>query len=193
MGTLKPITPSQPDDIETSIAKLNVVGSAVKYVEGRGMTFPSLDNNFSFRGELPPNYTTLDDGHLGQILGYMSEYCGFVESELSVATVNRNTAEHILDQLRAGLRLYLTSSRGKLTVQDKNDIVESDPRVVDAKASFLYWSSVYALTKTILDRCQRNWDTISRHITQRGQQVDRMVRGNSMSLQPSAGLPHFRR
>ena len=187
MATLGPITPLPPEEITSSLEKFTVVDNATNDILSRGLTFPSLTGNF--RGEMPPNITHLDDGALGNLLSCMAEYCGYAETVLADASVRKEVAKEKLDQIRARLRLDLGSGRGLWkNAQDKNDVVECDPRTVTAKAEFLSWTTFHSLTKVLVDRIQRNWDTISRRITQRGQEVDRMVRGNTMAGVPSQRL-----
>ena len=191
MATLGRITPLPPEDLTVSIQKLNVVENATNAILNSGLIFPSMGTDF--RGEMPSNLAHLDDSELGNLLSSMSEYCGYAETVLAKSSVSKEVAEEKLNQTRNNLLLDLMNDpRGKMTVQEKNAVVECDPRTVEAKAELLYWKTFYTLTKVLVDRVQRNWDTISRRITQRGQEVDRMVRGNSMSGRPSQPI-QFRR
>ena len=191
MATLGRIIPLPPEDLTVSIQKLNVVENATNAILNSGLIFPSMSTDF--RGEMPSNLAHLDDSELGNLLSSMSEYCGYAETVLAKSSVSKEVAEEKLNQTRNNLLLDLMNDpRGKMTVQEKNAVVECDPRTVEAKAELLYWKTFYTLTKVLVDRVQRNWDTISRRITQRGQEVDRMVRGNSMSARPSQPI-QFRR
>lgn len=165
--------------IDESIAKLDVFGPALDAVTSRGIVLPSARSGFG--GEMPPDITLLDDNQLGNLLNQLSEYAGYVESELAKSEIANNVAREQLEQLRALLRMSLKHYEGKLTVQDKSDTVESDARVIDLKQKYIYTDAVYKLTKTVLNRIQRNWDTVSRRITQRGQEVDRISRVNVTS------------
>jgi hypothetical protein len=64
--------------------------------------------------------------------------------------------------------------------------VLSDPRFIESQRNHLYCEAVYDYTRQLVDAGQRDWDTVSRRITQRGQDVDRMVRGNNVSNTPVA-------
>ena len=164
---------------EESISKLDVFGSALDAVMSRGIVLPSIRGGYG--GDMPPDITLLDDNQLGNLLNQLSEYAGYVESELAKAEIANNIAREQLEQLRALLRIGLKHYEGKLTVQDKSDTVESDARIIELKKNYIYTDSVHKLTKTVLNRVQRNWDTVSRRITQRGQEVDRITRGNVTS------------
>lgn len=191
MATLPAMQPMPPESLEVSLSKFSSVEAVTSAIMGRGLTFPSLSSDF--RGEMPQNITHLDDGAIGDLLSKMSEYCGYAETVLADAAVRREAAEEKLNQTRARLLVDLMEApRGKMNAEEKSAVVECDPRTVEAKGEFLYWKAFHTLTKVLVDRVQRNWDTISRRITQRGQEVDRMVRGNTMSGRPSQPV-HFRR
>jgi hypothetical protein len=72
-------------------------------------------------------------------------------------------------------------------------MVITDPRFNEAKSRVLYTEAVYKLTKTIRDKAQRNWETISRRITQRGQEIDRMKRESNVAGVPIMAGRAFRR
>lgn len=191
MATLPPLPAISSEALDASIRSLNVVNNVVQALMQRGLTPPGRPEGFN--GELPPNISHLDDGALGELLGKMSEYGGFVEAVLAEAAVNKEQAEEIFNQTRAGLMVDLMGApRGKMNAEEKSSYVDCDPRTVQARSNFLYWKTYHTLTKVVVDRVQRNWDTVSRRITQRGQEVDRMVRGNSMNGRPTHNLT-FRR
>jgi hypothetical protein len=62
--------------------------------------------------------------------------------------------------------------------------MQTDPRVVDAQSKALYYEAIYRLTKAAMKNAQRNWDTISRRITQRGQAIERMKREQNVGSIP---------
>jgi hypothetical protein len=99
----------------------------------------------------------------------------------------RDQSEKQLDFVKSRLRIGLKfdSEGKKMAVKDKDDMVEVDPRVVDANAKFLYDNTVYSLTKVLRDKSQRDWETVSRRITQRGQAIDRARRDGNVGGAPS--------
>lgn len=196
MGTLGRLELTPPEDLEAGVQKLNVYGNAVNAVLGAlNGPLPVAPHN-GFRGEMPAEITSLDDERLGNLLNDVSQWCGFLEVETAKATAARAEAEATADFVRSRVRLAMKidpETNKKLTVQDKNDMVEVDPRVVRATASLLYTETVYSLTKVLRDKAQRDWDTISRRITQRGQGIERMKRENNVGGVPSQASRSFRR
>jgi hypothetical protein len=144
---------------------------------------------------MPPDITALDDGMLGQLLNDTSQWCSYLDFQLAQADASRKDAEATLDFVKARIRIAIkTNEEGKkFTVSDKNDIMTTDPRVIQAFSRSLYCDAVYQLTKAIRDKAQRNWETISRRITQRGQEVERMRRESNVAGVPAAAGRTFRR
>lgn len=166
--------------IDEITQKMNVVQSALNTMASAGLMLPSNPNNDS-AGDLPRDLTLLDDEALGDLLGKISAYTGFVDAQLALYSVQKQSAEATLDSVSATVRLEIrhnqaAMSKGKLHTKDKDDLVLTDQRFIDAKSNALYWESLYVLTRTVLNKAQRNWDTVSRRITQRGQEVERSKR-----------------
>lgn len=185
---------TSPTDIDSDSRKLDVYYDAMNSVASKGLGFPTLPTHY--KGEMPQDITQLDDSALGSLLGRLSEYCGYVEAELAKAEVMRISALAVYDNIRAKVRqLYKNyNSDTKLNAKDKDDLVEADPRVVEAKSKQLYTEAVHVLTKVILNKSQRDWDTVSRRITQRGQDMVRNQRGlNINSTAPNFGPQRFGR
>jgi hypothetical protein len=149
---------------------------------------------------MPQDLTELGDDELGDLLNNLSQYCGYAEYQLALASVARDEAEARLDYISARVRIGIKANHaelraegeGKLTEKDKNDLVETEPRVVAARSESLYADASYHLIKVIRDKTQRDWETVSRRITQRGQEVERMRREANVSHVPTAART-FRR
>lgn len=196
MPTLGRVGFEQPEDFETGVKKLDPTQDAFLTLAQKGILLAGPPNN-NYKGEMPQSLTSLDDERLGDLLNDLARWCGFIEEELAKAINERNAAQHQLEFIEATVRTAIRSDEHarKLTVQDKNDLVACDRRVVDAKSRLLYTETVYALTRTVLNTAQRNWDTASRRITQRGQDIERMKRETSVAGVPSvlATTSRFRR
>lgn len=184
-----------PEDMTVGVQKMNVFQDALNSVLAKGIVEPRPSGDY--RGQMPEQITLLDDEKLGDLLNNISQWCGFLEIEVSKASAMRDQSEAQLDFVRSRLRIGLRfdSDGKKLAVKDKDDMVEVDPRVVDANAKFLYDNTVYSLTKVLRDKSQRDWETVSRRITQRGQSIDRSRReGNVSGMASPAQLSRtFRR
>jgi hypothetical protein len=181
-----------PADPEAGTAQLDVYKDALAHVQSRGIMAPALPGN-NYRGEMPQVLTSMDDEELGDLLNNLSQYCGYVETELSGSQTKLDTAKAQYDFLYARVRVGVkASAEGKMTDRDRTDLVITDPRIVESQSKMLYAEAVYRLTRNVRDQVQRNWDTVSRRITQRGQEVERMRRENNVAGVPSGGRT-FRR
>lgn len=182
-----------PEDLAVGSRRLNVYEDALRAITERGLSLAGPPRGY--KGEMPQELTSLDDEHLGDLLNNLSAWCAFVECELAKAAASKESAQANLDFIQARVRMALRSdSEGrKLTVQDKNDSVTTDPRVVEAQSQALFRDHVYTLTKTLRDKSQRDWETVSRRITQRGQEVERMKRESNVAGVPSRAVQYHRR
>jgi hypothetical protein len=176
-GGLGRIDLSQPISMEQGISALtNTETSAMMALQQMGIHPPEKPND---SGGMPEDIVSLDDNQLGYLLNQIGQYCGFVEFKLSEAKIAKNAAEERLNFVKSRIRLTLRSNPDigtKLTVADKDDLVRTNAQVVDAQRDFNYKDAVYELTLRVRDSAQRNWETISRRITQKGQEIERMRR-----------------
>lgn len=195
-GSIGAIEIRPPEELDTGAKRLDVFQDALAQVQGRGILAPTLPGS-GYRGEMPQDLTSLDDDDLGDLLNNLSQYTGFVESELAQAHAKLDSAKAQFDFTYARVRIGVkTMIEGRLTDRDKTDLVVTDPRVVEAQARVLYAESIYRLTRTIREQAQRNWETVSRRITQRGQEVERMKRDHNVAgiqMQPQTGNRFYRR
>ena len=180
-GSLGSIELRPPEELAFGAKRLDVYQDALTQVQSRGIIAPTLPSS-GYKGEMPQDLTGLDDDDLGDLLNNLSQYTGYVESELAQAQAKLDSAkaqfEFTYARVRIGVKL---SVEGRLTDRDKTDLVITDPRVVEAQAKVLFTESIYRLTRTIRDQAQRNWETVSRRITQRGQEVERMKREHNVA------------
>lgn len=193
-GTLGKLVLQPPVDINEGTRRFNVLQDAQATVARMGYPTPGLPTS-GYKGEMPSDITSQDDDDLGGLLQELGEYIGSLESALAQAEVDRNAAEAHVIYIKARVRLGFKAASdiyGKLTDKDKNDLVETEPRVIDAISRALYCEAVYKITKALLSKSDRDWNSVSRRITQRGQDVQRMVRGSNVAGVP-VGAPTFRR
>ena len=194
-GALGNIDIQPPEDLETGARRLDVYQDAMMQVQSRGILPPGLPGS-GYRGEMPRDLTSLDDDELGELLNNLSQFTGYVESELAQAQSKLDAAKSRLDFIYASIRLGVkANAEGRLTERDKTDLVITNPRVVLAQQDILYTETIYRLTRTVKEQAQRNWETVSRRITQRGQEIERMKRDHNVAGIP--GIPqggrHFNR
>jgi hypothetical protein len=193
-GTLGQLERLEPEPLDSGTAAFQVQADATKYVMELGLPMPQLSAD-GYRGEMPVELTSLDDEKLGDLLARLSTFIGYADTKVTEANIACKAAEARLDFVKARVRIGLkamAANLGRLTTKDKDDIIETDPRVIDARSDALYTESIYLLSRSILKKSERDWDTVSRRITQRGQEVERMKREGNIAGVPQAART-FRR
>jgi hypothetical protein len=175
-----------PEDLETGLQRLKSFEDALRSVQALGVSEPGLPLS-GFRGEMPREITALDDEQLGDLLNNLSQWCGYIEFEYAKARAAKDEAEAQLEFAKARTRIAIKfdDDGKKLAAKDKDDRVTIDPKVVECTQRMLYTHTVYALTQVLREKSQRDWETVSRRITQRGQAIDRMKRENGVAGVPS--------
>lgn len=185
-------------DLET-VASVNTAASlhqqqqVLNYVHG-SLGIPQLQRPQAANPSLPSDITSLDDNQLGYQLSLCAQWVGYIDYQLAHANGERQQAEAYLNYVQARIRLAIKARGGekKLTTKDKDDIMETNEEVIRAREKYMFWESTYQLTKSIRDNTQLAWETISRRITQRGQEVDRMRRENNVANVPVPGRTFMR-
>jgi hypothetical protein len=179
------LTLTSPMDVEQIKQSLSVSDLAYQAVANRGFHFPTLPQQ-GYQGVLPTNLVNLDDNSLGELLQQISTWCGYADMELAKARAARNEAEEKMKGIMSRLRLAvkMASEGRKPSNPEMDDVVNSDPRVIDAKRNYLYTEAVFDYTKQLVDAAQRDWETVSRRITQRGQEVERNRRTEGVGNVP---------
>lgn len=193
-GSLERVSLIQPEDLEQGSQQLgSVTHAAVAYVHQRGIPLPGTPSN-GFQGQMPSPLTSLSDEQLGDLLNDLGEWCAYLDGQLAIADSERKAAEADYEFRKARIRMAIkaTEDGKKITVSDKNDIMTTDPRVLQAWQRSLYTESSYYLIRAIANKAQRNWETVSRRITQRGQEIERHKRESSIAGIQNSGRA-FRR
>lgn len=185
-GTLE-IDLNETTTMEVADRRLHCTPGVLNYVHNQ-MGIPAPGRPGQTVVPLPEDLTSLTDEQLGNYLNIYGQWIGYIDYQLSYSATERQDAESYLTYIQARVRLEIKSRQGtdKRTVQDKNDIMETNPKVLEAKERYMFWESTYQLTKALRDGVQSAWDTVSRRITQRGQEVDRMRREINVAGIPAA-------
>jgi hypothetical protein len=191
LGRLDLLPPEDIENIEESFDTVN--HDAMKEVYKRGIL-----TGAGPRGQevvMPNSLSSLDDEQLGDLLNQVSAWCGFLEVELGKAESNYRSAQRKLNSMKARIRITLKIDEEgkKLTGPDKDDRVGCDPRVSGADREELFHYTIYRITKAARDQAQMNWETVSRRITIRGQEVQRMKRESNVAGVPTHGRTFNRR
>ncbi len=180
--------------LDKASIQLHCTPGVLNYVHGQlGMPVPNRPGQALV--ESPRDLTALSDAELGNYLNFYGQWVSYIDYQLACANVERQSAESYLTYIQARVRIEIKSNPvvGKKTNQDKTDIMETNPKVLDAREKYMFWESTYQLTRSLRDSVQLLWDTISRRITQRGQEVDRMRRETNVAGVPAAARTSFMR
>jgi hypothetical protein len=193
-GVLGNIRLGQPEDIEAINQKLDVYGEAMKSLHDAGLVTPTLPTS-GYRGEMPHDTSSLDDEKLGDLLNNLSSWCDYVDSEHAKAVSQHRQAEEMLTSARASVRVKLKADEEgkKLAQKDKDDRVELDRDVVAARQMELYCFVRLTCLRSMREGSQKKWETVSRQITLRGQEVERMRRTESVAGVPMRATRSFTR
>lgn len=111
----------------------------------------------------------MDNVSLGKLLAELTSVCDYTAYAAAIADVNLTVETAVFEYVRSKVRI---SKTGK--VHESRDKTIVDPRVVSAQASLLEKQAIAALTKVLLENYQRDWQTVSREITRRGQESERI-------------------
>lgn len=177
----------QPAPLSSLTTTINTMENTYNYVHGT-LGIPIPPKPAGQIADLPRDVTSLNDDQLGNLMAAYSQWITYIDYQLAIADGQREAAETYLTYIQARVRIEIKSRQGseKRTVQDKNDIMETNDKVVAAKEKYVFWESTYRLTKSLRDSAQLAWDTVSRRITQRGQEVDRTRRESNVAGVPAA-------
>jgi hypothetical protein len=191
-GVLGNIRLAPPEDLDVIRKRLTVHDDAMQSIVKMGLV-PAGPPISGYKGEMPRELSSLDDEQLGDLLNDLSAWCDFIDAAHSDAVTVHREAEEILSSTRASVRIKLKADEDgkKLTVQDKNDYVELDPDVVTARSSELYAFTRLTVLRQMREAGQKKWETVSRRITQRGQEVERNKRGENVAGVPMAATRGF--
>lgn len=181
IGSLNLIAPAA---LEAGVGQLTVASVALNDVAGRGFIFPGIPNQ-AYHGVLPTNVVHLGDEQLGDVLNQIASWLTYAQTQLAIARAARNESEAKMEFIKSRIRLAIKASAEKKTSNpEMDDVVRTDSRFLDAQRNFIYCEAVYDYTKQLVDAAQRDWETVSRRITQRGQEVERMIRGGTVGNIP---------
>lgn len=165
--------------LEEGAQKYNVVKDQVQDAIIKMGIPPAGPPADGFRGEMPDDITQLSDVELGKLLGKLDAWCEYTSVQLALVRSDRDAAEKELDLIAAKLRtrLKFDSETGKkLTNTEREDLIKSDARYVEAQSKVLYYEGLYRYTEAIAEAAERSFKTVSRRITQRGQDLHRANR-----------------
>lgn len=191
MATLGPLKLSSID-AEEGLKQLDVIADAMRAISEVGVKLPGKPQN-GFDGMVPTALTTLDDDELGDLLQQLHVWCGFIETEFAKAESELEVSKAQLEFIESKVRITIRAMQeGRMTVQDKVDATRTDERVSQAHSKYLFHFTKFNVLKSLRNMSQRAWETVSRRITQRGQDIERMRRGETVGNQTPLRNPFKR-
>ncbi len=137
----------------------------------------------SYQGTIPTNLPELSDDQLGYYMGLLTEWNAYVQYQLAESDVHREKAKAILEHVEAKLRIAFGRDEEdkKRSNPERDDYMRADRRYLQANSDLIYWETLYAHIKAIANSAEQAFSAVSRRITQRGQEIDRGNRGNTVS------------
>lgn len=163
--------------------------AAQNNIAERGLIMPhqpmvyTTAGNQPFRGELPADLTALNDQQLGTLMGLLSEWNNYAQAQLAEASSNLSAVKAELEFIEAKLRIAYQkdpAEHKKRSNPERDDYVGTDPRYLHAKSDVLYWEKIYVFVRAIANAAEQSFSAVSRRITQRGQEIDRMNRNQGV-------------
>lgn len=136
-----------------------------------------------YRGELPGDITSMTDDQLGYVMGRLSEWNAYVQFKLAEADAHLTAAKAEVAMVEASLRILyrVDEEQKKRSNPERDDYVNRDRRFVSVKAVELYWDHMWRYTKAVAMGAENSFATVSRRITQRGQEIERERRNMGVS------------
>jgi hypothetical protein len=192
-GALERVNLVQPADLEEGSRQLHVSQAAIQHVASRGIPLPNPPAT-GYRGEMPPTLTSLDDVQLGDLLNNVAQWLAYLDGQLAIAEADRMSAKSDLEFRKSRIRMAIKAHGEKrMTLTDKNDLTITDPRIIEAESRHLYTEAIYSMMRAARNKAQQDWETVSRRITQRGQEVERMKREANVAGAPAMARTFTRR
>ncbi len=184
-GALETLMLDEVAPMETTKEQFHQQQTVYNYVHG-ALQIPQVGKPIGNLPVLPQDLTSLDDNQLGYQLSMFAQWVGYIDWHLANVDGERQQADAYLTFIQARVRIAIKAKGGekKMTTKDKDDVTETNPEVVSAMQKQMFWESTYRLTKAVRDSVQLGWETISRRITQRGQEIERMRRETNIQNVP---------
>lgn len=132
-----------------------------------------------YQGQIPPDLTILSDDHLGMYMTLLSNWIEYVGGKVALTDNARTQAKEQMKFVAARIRLtFKNDEEGKRRSNpERDDMVTTDPRFVEANSRYLYFENLHAYTKTALEAAEQKYKAVSRRVTQRENEISRGTRG----------------
>lgn len=167
---------------------VDVIQEVYAYVAHLGVTVPGI-----YEGKepkMPDDITMVPDKELGKLLDEQTQWGCYLTSQLAVADGTLNVLTNELEFIEANVRLaYKEDENGrKRTIQERDDCTQVDARRIAYNRQVVKFDFVCKIIKASVEAAHNNVFSISRQITQRGQDFDRQTRAFSVANIPKGAM-----
>lgn len=167
----------------------DVITEAFTIVENLGI---AISNRKGEGPGMPDDITSIDDQELGEFLNKQTQWAGFLSQKLAEYESYLNVLQNEFEFVQAYLHSeYLKEDDAKRTkVTERKEIIKTDKRYIHLNRKKLVYEVVCNVIKANLNATNNNWVNLSRQITLKGQDEQRLIRNNnSMNYVPSEAKP----
>lgn len=163
---------------------VDVINEVYEYVGHLGVAVPGVYDGKE--PKMPEDITMVPDKELGKLLDEQTQWGCYLNSQLAIADGTLNVLRNELEFIEANIRLaYKEDENGrKTTVQQRDDYVKVDARFLAYNRHVSKFDFVCKILKASVEAAHNNVFSISRQITQRGQDFDRQNRSFNIANIP---------
>jgi len=147
-----------------------------KPVDAKGNPAPDV--------ELPPNLSNLSDQALGSLMTAMNKQIDYINVTLAHWKSKKDTFKEQADAIKSRVR----RENRELSKEERDDAARTDRRFIEVNRELLKARHIVELMQAAVDSKRKNYQTISRIITLRGDATQRDTRVGSVTGRRS----HFR-
>jgi len=167
---------------------VDMITEVYAYVTHIGITIPGYPEGKE--PQMPEDITMVPDKELGKLLDEQTQWGCYLSSQLAIADGTLTVLKSELEFIEANIRLaYKEDDNGKkTTVQERDDRTKVDARFVNYNRQVVKFDYICKIVKAAVDAVQHNVFSISRQITQRGQDFDRQNRTFNLSNMPKGAM-----
>jgi hypothetical protein len=143
---------------------------------------PVQAGNVAFTGQIPHDLSQLTDDQLTYLLSMIGSWEQYVLGQLALYQTDLRAAEETMDVLWGTLYIQYRYDeiKKKRPEAERKAMIFTDQRYINAKKNLLYQEGLVRLTKPLAEAAARNWSTVSRRISQRGQDIERQKRNDGV-------------
>lgn len=163
---------------------VDIIQEVFAYVAHLSVTVPG--HNEGREPKMPDDITMVPDKELGKLIDEQTQWGSYLSSQLAIADGTLNVLRNELEFIEANIRLaYKEDETGrKTTVQQRDDLVKVDARFLAYHRQVTKYDFVCKILKASVEAAHNNVFSISRQITQRGQDFDRQNRSFNIANIP---------